>query len=77
MQHLRTVGAAGSEVEAILRESLANSRAGKPCIITPGSEIGERFAVAYEKWMQLRARAGSPFALSLGYGRAQNQETPS
>lgn len=74
MTYTPAIGVAAAQVEAIRQESLANIRVGKACILTPGSEIGERFEAAYQTWMTLRAQAGDRFALSLGYGPKSHQE---
>lgn len=70
----RTVNAvdqAKAEVEEVYHEGIENCRRGRRgsdrlWSNNPGS-VGARFAQAYSAWMNLRARYGDPFSLSLGY----------
>lgn len=50
--------AARDLVESIRKEGAANVRGGRPGILSPGSEIGERFEAAHLAWTRLRWDAG-------------------
>lgn len=50
--------AARDLVESIWKEGATNTRSGRPGILSPGSEIGERFEAAHLAWTRLRWDAG-------------------